>query len=160
MKKAKIKKIVKKSVEEVWNKLHETKVGISGEYSNNLKFSDITEDDKIKIKKMILGLTSKKNQRFDLNISSDRIDFNGETPNSNSYFNITITKGVGIILSLESKKSRLNSNLRYEEVYDELIDDILKIKSDVDSNNFNNIYADIMSEFKILRESNLDDILN
>ena len=161
MKKFKIKKIIKESVKESIEFFYGTKKGIGVvDHSNNLKFSDISEDDKIKMKKMILGLTSKKSQRMDLNISNDRIDFNGELPSSKSHFNISIIKGAGIILSVESNRFGWKSNLRYEEAYDHFIDDILKMKSDVDSDNFNQIYSDIMSEFKLLRESNLDDILN
>lgn len=158
MKKSKLKEIIKETVKEALNDYHAPKIGVAAD--NNLKFSDISEDDKIKMKKMILGLTSKTSQGMDIHISSDRIDFNGEMPNSKSYFNITITKGIGITLSTDSNRRGIRSYLGYEKAYDDLIDDILKIKSDVDSDNFNQIYSDIMSGFKILRESNLDDILN
>ena len=122
-----------------------------------------------KFKKMILSLSNYKNNlRFD--VSDSRISISTEdltliksgklNPNQSfneeNYLRIEVTnEGFSINHGYNKRSFYKDDNM-----YNDLIDDIKDITKKINSDNFLEIWDDVMKESGVIRDSNLDDLLN
>ena len=122
-----------------------------------------------KFKKMILSLSNYKNNlRFDVNdskisITTDDLTLiksgkasNNRLYNEENYLRVEITKeGFNVNHGYNKRSFYKDDNM-----YNDLINDIKDITKRVNSDNFTEIWTDVMKESGIIRDSNLDDLLN
>ena len=118
--------------------------------------SKLSDLEKKMIKNMVIGLSSKKDI-LSIQISDDSINISGEY--SSKYLEINILKKSGISFNLQSSKSKRFS-FSYESAYDDLLDEVKKSMQESDMINLVDVYQEVMSDFKLLRKSNLDNLLN
>ena len=165
MKKKDLKKIAKIITEEIRN-YNSPKMENSEEYI----WCEYDSEVSSKFKKMILSLSNYKNNlRFDVNdtkiyITTDDLTLikSGKTINNNRLYNEEN------YLRVEITKEGFNVNHGYnkrsfykdDNMYNDLINDIKDITKRVNSDNFTEIWTDVMKESGIIRDSNLDDLLN
>lgn len=164
MKKKDLKKIAKIITEEIRNYNSPT-IEKGEEYI----WCEYDSEVSSKFKKMILSLSNYKNNlRFDVNdsrisISTDDITLikSGKTNNNRlyseeNYLRIEITKKGFDVNHGYSKRSFYKD----DNMYNDLVDDIKNITKRVNSENFTEIWTDVMKESGVIRDSNLDDLLN
>ena len=148
----KLKKLINSSIEssirDMYNKQPSPRPDIF-----HSKLSDL---EKKMIKNMVIGLSSKKDI-LSIQISDDSINISGEY--SSKYLEINILKKSGISFNLQSSKSKRFS-FSYESAYDDLLDEVKKSMQESDMINLVDVYQEVMSDFKLLRKSNLDNLLN
>lgn len=164
MKKKDLKKIAKIITEEIRN-YNSPMVEKVEEYTWCEYDSEVSN----KFKKMILSLSSYKNNlRFDVNdnricITADDLTLiKGGKLGSNRLYNEEN------YLRIEVLKDGFNVNHGYnkrsfykdDNMYNDLIDDIKDISKKINSDNFTEIWTDVMKESGVIRDSNLDDLLN
>lgn len=121
-----------------------------------------------KFKKMILSLSNYKNNlRIDVNdyniciVSDDitSIKVNNKSSklyNEENYLRIEINKKGFSLNHGYNKRSFYKDN----NMYNDLIDDIKEITKKINSDNFSEIWNDVMKVSGVIRDSNLDDLLN
>ena len=166
MKKKDLKKIVKMITDEIRNYN-------SPMAENNEEYIWCEYDPEVsdKFKKMILSLSNYKNN-LRLDVSDDRICMTtdditsikkSKTPSNNTrvysddnYLRVEVTKK-GFSLDQGFKK---RSYYKDDNMYNDLIDDIKEVSKKVNSDNFSEIWDDVMKESGIIRDSNLEDLLN
>lgn len=171
MKSKKLKKLAKLIHEEVRN--HESKLRpmkMSEEISNG-DWSEYDSEVSDKFKKMVLNLANYKNN-ININIDNNRISISTgdiksvKTPikrNSNTLYNddnyveMSLVKNLGFSVNYGYK---LRSNYKDEKLFDELQPILVQKLKEINADNFNEIWSDLMKESGVLRDSNLDDILN
>ena len=122
-----------------------------------------------KFKKMILSLSNYKNNlRFD--VSDSRISISTEDLtliksgkskpnqlyNEENYLRIEVFKDGFSVNHGYNKRSFYKD----DNMYNDLIDDIKDITKKINSDNFIEIWDDVMKESGVIRDSNLDDLLN
>lgn len=152
-----LRKFIKEICIEAWEDIHSSKTGtLKAEIENNHKFVDISEEEKVSIKKLILGLS---NKNCNVQNYSDKVLISGNDSNR-YYFNIQAIKGVGVIMEMENKSGVWNCKLKYQELYDEISDEIKNILNEKSLDDFHNLSNHLLKDFKLLRESNLDNILS
>ena len=122
-----------------------------------------------KFKKMILSLSNYKNNlRFDVNdtricittedltlIKSGKASSN-RVYNEYNYLRVEVVKDGFSVNHGYNKRSFYRDN----NMYNDLIDDIKDITKKINSDNFTEIWTDVMKESGVIRDSNLDDLLN
>jgi hypothetical protein len=122
-----------------------------------------------KFKKMILSLSNYKNNlRFDVNdtricittedltlIKSGKASSN-RVYNEDNYLRVEVVKDGFSVNHGYNKRSFYRDN----NMYNDLIDDIKDITKKINSDNFTEIWTDVMKESGVIRDSNLDDLLN
>lgn len=122
-----------------------------------------------KFKKMILSLSNYKNNlRFDVNdsrisISTEDITLiksgrskSNQLYNEENYLRIEVVKDGFSVNHGYNKRSFYKD----DSMYNDLIDDIKDITKKINSDNFTEIWTDVMKESGVIRDSNLDDLLN
>ena len=148
----KLKKLINSSIEssirEMYNK--------QPSHRPDIFHSKLSDLEKKMIKNMVIGLSSKKDI-LSIQISDDSINISGEY--SSKYLEINILKKSGISFNLQSSKSKRFS-FSYESAYDDLLDEVKKSMQESDMINLVDVYQEVMSDFKLLRKSNLDNLLN
>jgi hypothetical protein len=130
---------------------------------------DYNSEVSTKFKKMILSLSNyKKNLRFDVNdcrisISTDDLTLIKSSKTSSNklydeenYLRIEVTKEGFSVNHGYNKRSFYKD----DNMYNDLIDDIKDITKKINSDNFLEIWDDVMKESGVIRDSNLDDLLN
>jgi hypothetical protein len=168
MKSKKLKKLAKLIHEEVRNCDRESFP--QGQISGG-DWSEYDPEVSEKFKKMILNLSTYKNN-ININIDSHRIIINtGDITtvkksikrNSNTiysddtYVEMSLHKGLGFTINYGYK---VRSNYKDEKLFDELQPILTQKLKEINAENFNEIWTDLMKESGVLRDSNLDDILN
>jgi hypothetical protein len=171
MKSKKIKKMAKLIHEEFRN--HEDKLRpmkMSEEVSNG-DWSEYDSEVSDKFKKMVLNLANYKNN-IDINIDSNRIRIStGDITTVKSslkrksntlytddnYVEMSLVKNLGFSVNYGYK---LRSNYKDEKLFDELQPVLVQRLKEINADNFNEIWSELMKESGVLRDSNLDDILN
>ena len=169
MKSKKIKKMAKLIHEEFRNYERESRpMKISEEISNG-EWSEYDPEVSEKFKKMVLNLSNYKNNihinidNFRVSISTNDITRVKTTSNKNSVYNddnyveMSLHKNLGFSVNYGYK---LKSNYKDENLFNELQPILTQRLKEINANNFNEIWGDLMKESGILRDSNLDDILN
>jgi len=175
MKSKKLKKIVKLFHEEIRNydqEMRPTKV--SEEISALLGNGDWSEYDSEvseKFKKMVLNLANYKNN-IHINIDSCRVSIstnditsvknttkrNKNTPyDDDKYVEMSLHKDLGFSINYGYK---LRSNYKDEKLFDKLQPILTQRLKEINADNFNEIWTDLMKESGVLRDSNLDEIFN
>jgi hypothetical protein len=118
---------------------------------------------------MILSLSNYKNNlRFDVNdsrisISTEDITLiksgrskSNQLYNEENYLRIEVLKDGFSVNHGYNKRSFYKD----DNMYNDLIDDIKDITKKINSENFTEIWTDVMKESGVIRDSNLDDLLN
>ena len=170
MKSKKLKKIAKFIHEEVRKYERPTKMKIQEEISNG-DWSEYDSDVSEKFKKMVLNLANYKNN-INISVDSNRISISTgditkvKAPtkrNSNTlytddnYVEMSLVKNLGFSVNYGYK---LRSNYKDENLFEELQPILVQKLKEINAENFNEIWTDLMKESGILRDNNLDEIFN
>ena len=148
----KLKKLINSSIESSIDAIYKK----SPSPRPDIFHSKLSDLEKKMIKNMVIGLSSKKDI-LSIQISDDSINISGEY--SSKYLEINILKKSGISFNLQSSKSKRFS-FSYESAYDDLLDEVKKSMQESDMINLVDVYQEVMLDFKLLRRSNLDNLLN
>jgi hypothetical protein len=176
MKKKKLKKIFEKSLNDFKNKVDRNKsksekVKYSIEPAahnqfNDYMFSESDDNTKEKTRNMIFRLLKLRDNlsinihEKSINISSDyglkksNLNYN-QSYNSSEYFSLEIIKETGYILTYKDKRVAFKDTT----LYDDTVSKVTEIFKELNTDNFTDLYNDIMVESGLARESNLDDLL-
>jgi hypothetical protein len=179
MKKKKLKKILEKSLIDFKNKVDKNKVKSeklkyaslepSHNQFNDYMFSNSDEIVKEKTRNMIFRLLKLRDNlqinihEKSINISSDYglkksnanvINYN-QSYNSVDYFNLEIIKETGYILTYKDKRVAFKDEI----LYDDTVSKVTEIFKELNTDNFKELYNEVMVESGLARESNLDDLL-
>ena len=164
MKQKKLKKLAKLLHEEVRNYEQEIKTVSTHE---DVDWSEYDPEVSDKFRKMILNLLDYKNN-ININIESNRIYISTNdirsiktTLNSkytdDNYFEMRLVKNLGFTINYGYK---FKSNYKDEKLFDELHPIIAERLREINSDNFKEIWTLLMKESGILRDNNLDEVLN
>jgi hypothetical protein len=171
MKSKKIKKMAKLIHEEFRNYERESRPMKMSEEISNGDWSEYDPEVSEKFKKMVLNLANYKNN-ININIDSHRISIstgdittvkkvNKRSPNTlyseDNYVEMSLVKNLGFSVNYGYK---LRSNYKDEKLFDELQPILVQKLKEINADNFNEIWSELMKESGVLRDSNLDDILN
>lgn len=169
MKNKKLKKIAKFIHEEVRSYERPSKMKIQEEISSG-DWSEYDPEVSEKFKKMVLNLANYKNN-ININIDNHRISISTgdiksvKTPtkrNSNTlysddnYVEMSLIKDLGFSINYSYKKS----NYKDEKLFDELQPILIQKLKEINADNFNEIWTELMKDSGILRDNNLDEIFN
>jgi hypothetical protein len=170
MKSKKIKKIAKLIHEEFINQERKSRVPKSEEVSNG-DWSEYDSEVSDKFKKMVLNLSNYKNN-INISIDSNRLSIstgditNVKMPmkrssaplyNDDHYVEMSLVKNLGFSVNYGYK---VRSNYKDEKLFDELKPILVQKLKEINSDNFNDIWSELMRDSGILRDSNLNDILD
>lgn len=170
MKDKKLKKLAKHIHQEIRNYERPIKMKIQEEASNG-DWSEYDSEVSEKFKKMVLNLVNYKNN-ININVDSQRISISTgditkvKTPikkNSNTlysddnYVEMSLVKNLGFSVNYGF---RLKSNYKDENLFDELQPILVQKLKEINADNFNEIWSELMRESGILRDNNLDEIFN
>jgi hypothetical protein len=166
MKEKKLKKIIKEVLNEVRDYDRPMKVQM---YTGD--WVEYDEEVSNKLKTMVLNLL---NYRNNINININDNSFSISTDNlsgvkklrSNSnvltkisdddYFSIEIVKETGFCIN---KGYNVRSQYLDSKMYDEILPLATSKLRDINSENFNNIWNDVMKESGLMRDNNIDELL-
>jgi hypothetical protein len=124
-----------------------------------------------KFKKMILNLATYKNN-ININVDDSRISVSVgditkvKTPikrssnilySEENYVEMSLHKGLGFSINYGYK---LRTNYKDEKLFDELKPILIQKLKEINADNFNEIWTELMRESGVLRDNNLDNILN
>lgn len=139
-----------------------------------LNMGDYDKSISEKFKKLLLSMVNHSEDSLNINISESTIniscdidsfkrvknDSNNLKPskvqNENDYLEVSIRKGKGFFINRGYNKK---SSYKDDNIYDELLPEVRKILKTKNSNNFDDIYSGIMVDSGIIRDVNLDDLL-
>ena len=85
---------------------------------------------------------------------SNVINYN-QSYNSSEYFSLEIIKDTGYILTFKDKRVAFKD----ETLYDDTVSKVTEIFKELNTDNFTELYNEVMVESGLARESNLDDLL-
>lgn len=171
MKSKKIKKMAKLIHEEFRNYERELRPMKMSEEISNGDWSEYDTEVSEKFKKMVLNLANYKNN-ININIDSNRISIStGDITtiksqlkqksntlyNDDNYVEMSLVKNLGFSINYGYK---LRSNYKDEKLFDELQPILVQKLKEINADNFNEIWTELMRESGVLRDNNLDDILN
>jgi len=169
MKSKKLKKLSKLFVEELRNYDRELRPMKMAEEVSGGDWSEYDSEVSEKFKKMVLNLATYKNN-IHINIDSNRVSISTNditkvktTSNKNSVYNddnyveMSLHKGLGFSVNYGYK---LRSNYKDEKLFDELQPILVQKLKQINADNFNEIWTDLMRDSGVLRDSNLDEIFN
>jgi hypothetical protein len=120
---------------------------------------------------MILNLATYKNN-ININVDDSRISVSVgditkvKTPvkrssnvlySEENYVEMSLHKGLGFSINYGYK---LRTNYKDEKLFDELQPILVQKLKEINADNFNEIWTELMRESGVLRDNNLDDILN
>jgi hypothetical protein len=124
-----------------------------------------------KFKKMILNLATYKNN-ININVDDSRISVSVgditkvKTPikrssnvlySEENYVEMSLHKSLGFSINYGYK---LRTNYKDEKLFDELKPILIQKLKEINADNFNEIWTELMRESGVLRDNNLDNILN
>jgi hypothetical protein len=165
MKSKKIKKIVKQTIEEMHGRDRPMKsVMYTGDWG---KYDSEVSD---KVKTMVLNLVNYRNN-INISINSDSLSIGTENlsgvkksynnspvlkSNDDDYLSIEIIKNAGFTIN---KGYRTRSNYLDPKIFDELLPLLTEKLAQINSDNFKEIWTDIMKESGLIRDNNIDELL-
>ncbi len=171
MKKKTIKKLAKLIHEEVRNyerELRPVKMKYSDEISSKGDWCEYDSEVSEKFKKMVLNLANYKNN-ITINVDSDRVSIStGDIKNiknkrnsntlygDDDFVEMSLMKDLGFSISYSYKRS----NYKDKKLFDELQPILVQKLKEINAENFNDIWTELMKESGILRDNNLDEIFN
>jgi len=168
MKSKKLKKLAKLFHEEFRN--YDRPMKVSEEVSGG-DWSEYDPEVSEKFKKMVLNLATYKNN-ININVDSNRVSISVgditkvKTPikrssnvlySEENYVEMSLHKGLGFSINYGY---RLRTNYKDEKLFDELQPILIQRLKEINADNFNEIWTELMRESGVLRDNNLDDILN
>ena len=171
MKSKKLKKLAKLFHEEVRNYERESRPMKTVEEVSGGDWSEYDSEVSEKFKKMVLNLATYKNN-ININVDGNRISISVgditsvKTPikrNSNTIYNednyveMSLYKSLGFSINYGY---RLRTNYKDEKLFDEIQPILVQRLKEINADNFNEIWTELMRESGVLRDNNLDDILN
>jgi len=171
MKSKKIKKMAKLIHEEFRNYERESRPMKMVEEISGGDWSEYDSEISEKFKKMILNLATYKNN-ININVDDSRISVSVgditkvKTPikrssnvlySEENYVEMSLHKGLGFSINYGYK---LRTNYKDEKLFDELKPILIQKLKEINADNFNEIWTELMRESGVLRDNNLDDILN
>lgn len=171
MKSKKLKKLAKLFHEEVRNYERESRPMKMVEEISGGDWSEYDPEVSEKFKKMVLNLATYKNN-ININVDGNRVSISVgditsvKTPikrNSNAIYNednyveMSLHKSLGFSINYGY---RLRSNYKDEKLFDEIQPILVQRLKEINADNFNEIWTELMRESGVLRDNNLDDILN
>jgi len=164
MKKKKLKKIAKIIYSQI-SSLKRTERPIREKYEY-VNFDELVSD---KTKSLILGLISYR-ENVSIHYSDDEFvistqditnikkKFSGNTIYTDeNYLEITVTKNEGFSINLSYQK---RTHYQDKKMYSDLIDTIKDRVKEINRENFTDIWTKVMQESGIMRDSNLDQLLD
>jgi hypothetical protein len=169
MKSKKLKKLAKLFHEEIRNYEKESRP-MKEEVSGG-DWSEYDSEVSEKFKKMILNLATYKNN-ININVDDSRVSVSvGDITkvkapikrssnvlySEENYVEMSLHKGLGFSINYGYK---LRTNYKDEKLFDELKPILVQKLKEINSDNFNEIWTELMRESGVLRDNNLDDILN
>jgi len=171
MKSKKIKKMAKLIHEEFRNYERKSRPTKMVEEISGGDWSEYDSEISEKFKKMILNLATYKNN-ININVDDSRISVSVgditkvKTPikrssnvlySEENYVEMSLHKGLGFNINYGYK---LRTNYKDEKLFDELKPILIQKLKEINADNFNEIWTELMRESGVLRDNNLDDILN
>jgi hypothetical protein len=171
MKSKKIKKMAKLIHEEFRNYEIESRPTKMSEEISGGDWSEYDSEVSEKFKKMILNLATYKNN-ININVDDNRISVSVgditkvKTPikrssnvlySEENYVEMSLHKGLGFSINYGYK---LRTNYKDEKLFDELKPILIQKLKEINADNFNEIWTELMRESGVLRDNNLDNILN
>jgi hypothetical protein len=171
MKSKKLKKLAKLFHEEVRNHERELRPLKMSEEVSGGDWSEYDSEVSEKFKKMVLNLATYKNN-ININVDSNRVSISVgditkvKTPikrNSNvlyseeNYVEMSLYKDLGFSINYGYK---LRTNYKDEKLFSELQPILVQKLKEINADNFNEIWTELMRESGVLRDNNLDNILN
>jgi hypothetical protein len=170
MKSKKLKKLAKLFHEEIRNYEKGSRPKKMSEYVSGGDWCEYDPEVSEKFKKMILNLANYKNN-ININVDDSRISVSVgditkvKTPKRNSntihsddnYVEMSLYKDLGFSISYGYK---LRTNYKDEKLFDELQPILVQKLKEINADNFNEIWTELMRESGVLRDNNLEDILN
>lgn len=166
MKKKKLSKIVKLTLEELRNseKLGHIPVELKSD-NRDYDLSEYNKDVSEKFKKMINNILTYK-ENLNIHINDDRITIyceNAKNLKSNSvtykeenHLEISIHKSVGFYINYGHKKM---SKYKDQNMFEEVLNSIIEKQKEINYKNFNNLWSTLMIDTGVSRDNNLDTIL-
>lgn len=170
----KIKNLIKETLKESFNENYNFYNGakISEKDSRDHMFSEINEDNKSKIRNLIIRLLNRRDE-IDFNLTERHLTLNTpyedqwqkmppsstrySHPKSNKiYFHIEIIKETGFVINCNEKKIMMKD----PTLFDEMVPKAKEIFDKINQENFSDLYNFVMKENGLIRESNLDDLLS
>ena len=171
MKSKKLKKLAKLFHEEVRNHEKELRPLKMSEEVSGGDWSEYDPEVSEKFKKMVLNLATYKNN-ININVDSNRVSISVgditkvKTPikrssntlySEDNYVEMSLHKGLGFSINYGY---RLKTNYKDENLFDEIQPILVQRLKEINADNFNEIWTELMRESGVLRDNNLDDILN
>ena len=171
MKSKKLKKLAKLFHEEIRNYERESRPMKMAEEISGGDWSEYDPEVSDKFKKMVLNLATYKNN-ININVDGNRVAISTgditkvKTPikrNSNALYNednyveMSLHKNLGFSINYGY---RLRTNYKDEKLFDEIQPILVQRLKEINADNFNEIWTELMRESGVLRDNNLDDILN
>jgi hypothetical protein len=162
MKKRKLSKLVRGILAEINESKKRLDEPVSPMSENDYNYTQSSDDNKKKIRDLILGL-SKKRDELQIRINDWNITLNSETNLSSSsnskklsYFHIEIIKDLGFNIHCDDKRIMM----RDENLYSDILPKMKEIFDEINLMNFDDVYSTIMIDNGLARESNLDELLS
>lgn len=172
MKSKKLKKLAKLFHEEIRNYEKKSRpMKMVEDASLNGDWSEYDPEVSEKFKKMILNLATYKNN-ININIDGNRVSISvgditkvktpikrsSNTPYSeDNYVEMSLHKGLGFSINYGYK---LRTNYKDENLFDEIQPILSQRLKEINADNFNEIWTELMRESGVLRDNNLDEIFN
>ena len=164
MKEKKLKKIIKSVLEE----MRKYDIPIALKEDTDINRCEYDAEVSSKFKKMILNLINYK-ENLSMSVDESRIAIsasdissikkanhrNGGLIKEDDFIEIMIRKDIGFDIS---RGYRMKSSYQDKEMYSELVEEVKTKLKDLNSENFNNIWTDVMKESGVLRDNNLNEI--
>lgn len=167
MKSKKIKKLAKLFHEEVRN-YDKRSIPTEVDMAVGIDWCEYDSEVSEKFKKMILNLSNYKNN-ININIDNNRVNIctsdirlvkhtTKKIPhNEEGYVEMSLIKNIGFSINYGYK---LRSYYKDKKLFEELQPIIIQRLKEMNADNFNEVWVKLMKESGVLRDSNLDDILN
>ena len=174
MKEKKLKEIVKTVFEEMRSHQYNVETDERAIKSKmyTADWAEYNEDVSVKLKTMLLNLINYRNN-VNINISDNSFSIstdnlssikklrtsngNGLTKiNDDDYFSVEIIKETGFCIN---KGYNMRTNYLDPKIYDDILPIATRKLKEINNENFNNIWNDIMKESGLMRDNNIDELL-
>ena len=169
MKKKKLNKIAKLIFKEIKNfEQQPKKLRIKDELKRGIDWANYDQSISDKFTKMILLLTNYSNN-IHLNIDHERIQIStgditlikkssklNQTYSEETHLELSIIKNIGFTINLGYK---LRSNYKDEQLFNKLKPILTEKLQQINKDNFNDIWNELIKGSGIIRDNNLDEIL-
>lgn len=171
MKSKKMKKLAKLIHEEVRDYERNLRPTKMSEEISGVEWCEYDPEVSEKFKKMLLNLANYKNN-IHISVDNTRVSISASditavkskiksNPNTiyseDNYVEMSLVKGLGFTINYGYK---VRSNYKDEKLFDELQPILIQKLKEINADNFNEIWTDLMRGSGILRDINLEEISN